>query len=268
MKKNKNLTSSEPCFWRNKISIVIVARDEEQMVKDCLESAVWADELILLDTGSSDKTIEIAKSYGAKIVLAESRERDFAVWHNQGKKEVKNDWFFKLDADERITPELQKEIISTINHPTPNVYVYALPRQNILSGHLMHFGGWHPDYQIRLFKKEKLIRWEGKLHERPIFKGKLGYLKNSMLHLTHRDLESMVEKSKNWSKIETQLLFDAQHPPVTWWRIIRVMLSEFNLRFIKLQAWRDGVVGWIEGLFQVFNRFLIYARLWELQQKK
>ena len=78
----------------------------------------------------------------------------------------------------------------------------------------------------------------------------------------------MVEKSKEWSKIEAQLLFKAHHPPVVWWRILRVMVSEFNLRFIKQQAWRDGVIGWIEGLFQVFNKFLIYGQLWELQNSK
>jgi glycosyltransferase involved in cell wall biosynthesis len=251
-----------------KLSIIIVARNEQEMIEDCLKSAVWADELVLLDTGSSDKTIEIAKRYGARIIYAESRERDFAAWHNQGKKEAKDDWLFKLDADERITPELQKEIISIIQHPIHKIFAYALPRQNVLLGRLMHFGGWYPDYQIRLFKKEKLIRWEGKLHERPIFKGELGYLKNPMIHLTHRDLSTMVEKTKEWSKIEAQLLFDANHPPVTWWRILRVMLSEFNLRFLKLQAWRDGTVGWIEGLFQVFNRFLIYAKLWEIQNQR
>jgi len=251
-----------------KLSIIIVTRNEQEMIEDCLKSAVWADELVLLDTGSSDKTIKIAESYGAKIILSQTKERDFAAWHNQGKKEAKDDWLFKLDADERITPELQKEIISIIQHPIPKIFAYALPRQNILLGRLMHFGGWYPDYQIRLFKKEKLIRWEGKLHERPIFKGELGYLKNPMIHLTHRDLSTMVEKTKEWSKIEAQLLFDANHPPVTWWRILRVMLSEFNLRFFKLQAWRDRTVGWIEGLFQVFNRFLIYAKLWEMQNQR
>lgn len=249
-----------------KISIVIIARDEQQMIEDCLKSAVWADEIIIIDDASTDKTMEIAKSYGAKIILAESRERDFAAWHNQGKKEVKNDWFFKLDADERITPELQKEMQDVIRET--QYVAYAIPRQNILLGKAMKFGGWYPDYQIRLFKKEKLIRWEGKLHERPIFKGELGYLKNSMLHLTHRDLSSMVEKTKEWSIIEAQLLFNAHHPPVTWWRILKVMTSEFCQRFIKYQAWRDGTVGWVEGLFQVFNKFLIYARLWELQNQR
>jgi hypothetical protein len=96
----------------------------------------------------------------------------------------------------------------------------------------------------------------------------LGYLKSSMVHITHRDLSSMVEKTREWSKIEAQLLYKANHPPVTWWRILKAMAVEFWQRFIRSKAWRDGTVGWIEGLFQVFNRFLIYASLWELQRQK
>jgi len=249
-----------------KLSIIIVARNEQEMIEDCLKSAVWVDELILLDTGSNDKTIKIAESYGAKIILSQTKERDFAAWHNQGKKEAKNDWLFKLDADERITPELQKEIQMVIKNR--EYLVYALPRRNFLLGEPMSYGGWYPDYQIRLFKKEKLIRWEGKLHERPIFKGELGYLKNPMMHLTHRDLSTMVEKTKDWSKIEAQLLFNANHPPVTWWRILRMMFAEFWERGLKKQGWRDGTVGWIEIIFQMFSRFITYARLWEMQSKK
>jgi glycosyltransferase involved in cell wall biosynthesis len=250
---------------KKKISVTIITRNEEEMIEDCLKSSSWADEILLLDTGSTDKTIEIAKNYGAKIVLAQKKGRDFAVWHNQAKKEASGEWLFKLDADERITPELKKEIQKAIKEKGFNAY--AVPRQNILLGKAMRFGGWYPDYQLRLFRKEKLLKWEGKLHETPVFKGKPGYLKEDIIHLTHRDLSSMVEKSKEWSKIEADLLFQSNHPPVAGWRILRVMASEFFDRFFKKQAWRDGVIGWIEGLFQVFNKFLIYARLWELQRK-
>src|SRR4030042_3288293 len=242
---------------KKKISVIIVTRNEEKVIKECLESAKWADELLGVDGDSIDKTLAIAAKYQARIIAQEVKEKDFAAWHNQGKKKASGEWIFKLDADERITPELKKEIQRGIKDKQFNAY--AVPRQNILLGKAMKFGGWYPDYQIRLFKKDKLITWKGKLHANPVFEGDLGYLKQSLIHVTHRDLSSMVEKSKEWSKIEAQLLFKAHHPPVVWWRILRVMISEFNLRFIKLQAWRDGVVGWIEGLFQVFNRFLIYA---------
>lgn len=251
-----------------KISVITIVKDEERMIDDCLKSAAWADEIVVIDTGSIDKTVKIVQSYGAKIVYIKDKERDWAAWHNQGKNEAAGEWIFYLDADERITPELEKEIKAVIKNNDDHHSVFAVPRQNVLLGKPMRFGGWYPDYQIRLFKKEKLIKWEGKLHERPIFKGELGYLKESMLHLTHRDLTSMVEKTILFSNVESQLIYESGHPPVVWWRILRIMLSEFNLRFFKLQSWRDGVVGWIEGLFQVFNKFLIYARLWEKQQAK
>lgn len=253
---------------KTKISIITIAKNEEKVIEDCLKSVLWADELILLDGGSTDKTLTIAKKYEAKIFSQEAKEKDWAAWHNQGKKEAKNDWIFYLDADERITPELQKEILNMIKNNQDRNSAFAVPRQNILLGKPMKFGGWYPDYQIRLFQKDKLEKWQGKLHERPIFKGTLGYLKQPMLHLTHRDLSSMVEKTILFSNVEAELLLQANHPPIVWWRLLRVIISEFNLRFFKLQAWRDGVVGWVEGLFQVFNKFLIYARLWEKQQKQ
>jgi glycosyltransferase involved in cell wall biosynthesis len=248
-----------------KLSIIIITLNEEELLEDCLESAKWADELIVLDGGSTDKTLAIAAKYQAKVFFQETKEKNWAAWHNQGKKEAAGEWIFYLDADERLTPELKEEIQKVIKDEQFNVY--AVPRQNILLGRAMKFGGWYPDYQIRLFKKDKLIKWQGKLHERPFFEGELGYLKNHLVHITHRDLFSMTRKTSEWSGIEAQLLFKANHPPVVWWRILRVMFSEFLDRFVKKQAWRDGTIGWIEGLFQVFNKFLIYARLWELQRK-
>ncbi len=251
---------------KEKISVVIIARDEEKMIEDCFASAIFADEIILLDGGSIDRTLEIAKKYKVKIFRQESKEVDWGAWHNQGIKEASSDWIFYLDADERITPKLQKELIETISQQE-NV-AFAIPRRNILLGKPMYYGGWYPDYQIRLFKKEKLIKWEGKLHERPIFKGSLEHLSEPMFHLTHRDLSSMVEKTRKWAGIEANLLLAANHPPIVWWRFLKVMFNEFVFRFVKKQAWRDGKVGWIEGIFQMFSRFLTYAYLWEKQQEK
>ena len=117
-------------------------------------------------------------------------------------------------------------------------------------------------------RRKKLKRWEGRLHEEPVFEGQLGHLQEPMVHLTHRDLSSMIEKTSSWSKIEAELLDQAGHPPVTWWRILRVMLSEFWERGIKKQGFRDGTVGWIEVIFQMFSRFVTYVRLWESQKQK
>ncbi|MCJ7804961.1 glycosyltransferase family 2 protein [Patescibacteria group bacterium] len=251
---------------QKKLSVIIITRNEQEMIKDCLESIYgWADEIIIIDDASTDETVNIVKKYKTKITLL-SEKTDFFELRNQGLKKASGDWVFYLDADERITPELKVEMKNVIRDM--EYVAYAIPRRNFLLGKELHWGGWWPDYVKRLYQRGKLQGWKGDLHEEPVFKGELGYLKQPMIHITHRDLSSMVEKTKNWSRIEAQLLFDANHPPVTWWRILKVMTSEFWQRFIKYQAWRDGVVGWIEGLFQVFNKFLIYGQLWELQNQR
>jgi len=251
---------------KKKISVVIITRNEEKMIEDCLKSiGDWADEIVIIDDASNDKTIEIAKRYKTKITLLPEKT-DFFELRNQGLKKASGDWIFYLDADERLTTDLKKEIKEVINKPAFSAY--ALPRRDFLLGKELHWGGWWPDYVKRLYQRTKLKGWQGEVHEEPVFEGELSYLKQPMIHITHRDLSSMVEKSKEWSKIEAQLLFKAHHPPLTWWRILRVMVSEFFDRFVKKQAWRDGVIGWIEGLFQVFNKFLIYGQLWEIQNKR
>jgi len=248
-----------------KLSVIIIAKDEEKMIEDCLESIKWADEIVMVDTGSTDKTIEIAKGYRVRVISVAGEKMNFSRWRNKGLKEARGDWILYLDADERITPGLRKEIKETIEKG--NGGAFAIPRRNFYLGKEVRFGGAWPDYVKRLFKKEKLKRWKGKLHEEPVFDGELGHLKEPMIHLTHRDLSSMVEKTRRWSKIEADLLYQAKHPLVTWWRILRIMMGEFWLRGIRLQGWRDGAVGWIEIIYQMFSRFITYARLWEMQQR-
>ena len=250
-----------------KISVIIITRDEEKMIEDCLKSINnWADEILVIDHASTDRTIDIAKKYRA-IISSLPSKATFSQLRNKGLKEANGDWIFYLDADERATDNLKKEIGKVISS-SPKFFTYVVPRRNFYLGREVRFGGAYPDYVKRLFKKDKLNGWKGDLHEEPIFEGQLGHLREPMIHITHRDLSSMVEKTKNWSTIEAQLLYDAKHPPVTWWRILKIMLTEFCQRGIKLQGWRDGTVGWIEIIFQMFSRFMTYARLWELQQIK
>jgi len=248
-----------------KISVIIIAKNEGEMIKECLESVKWAEEIILVDTGSTDKTLDIAQKYEVKIISCPTNKPEFAKWRNIGLAAAKGEWLLYVDADERVTPELKRELQEVMAEP--KYTAYQIPRRNFYLGKEMHYGGAWPGHVKRLFLKEKLIRWERELHEDPVFGGEMGTLKSPLLHFTHRDLASMVEKTLEWSKIEARLLYEANHPPVTWWRILRIMLTEFWYRGIKLQGLRDGAIGWIEVIFQMFSRFITYARLWELQQK-
>lgn len=252
---------------KNSLSVIIISRNAQELIGDCIKSADWADEVILVDTGSEDKTVEIARRLKARVARLDFCGFDFSGWRNHGLKLAKGDWVFYLDTDERITPELKEEIEALLKK-NDSLSAYAVPRRNYYFGREMSYGGAWPDYVKRLFKRESLKEWQGGLHEEPVFGGKLGHLKAPLLHFSHRDLTSMLNKTRDWSKIEADLLLQAGHPPITWWRIGRIMIGELWQRLVKLQGYRDGTEGWLEAIFQMFSRFITYARLWEYQRSK
>lgn len=261
-----------------RLSVIIIAKNEEEVIGECLESVAWANEIIVLDTGSIDKTVEVARKFGAKVFKYEgSQEIDYSEWRNYALRQaypersrgVQDQWLLYLDADERVTPLLKQEILSTITyHPTPNTYVaYAISRRNIRLGKELKHGGWWPDYVLRLIKKDKLKKWVGKLHEQPEIEGETGKLKEPLVHYSHRgSFENKLANTIVWSGLEAEMLFKANHPPMNIKRFLGAMGREFYLRMIKFQAWRDGTEGILEAIYQVFSIFITYARLWELQR--
>lgn len=251
-----------------KLSVIVLTKNEEKMIKDCLESVKWADEIILVNSGSTDKTPQIARQYKAKIVDVISNKLEYARWRNEGLKAAKGKWVLYVDADERVTPELKKEIQKIISNQKTDCNAYAIPRRNFLLGKELHWGGWWPAYVKRLFLRDKLKKWTGELHEEPVFDGFMGKLKNPFIHLQPESIGPMLEKSIKWSRIEAKLLHKANHPPVAWWRILRMGATTLFDRLIKKQGFRDGTEGWIESIYQSFHTMIIYIQLWEMQQKE
>src|SRR3990167_5607355 len=254
-------------FWEmnKKVSAIVIAKNAQELIQDCLDSLSWAYEIILIDTGSTDKTKEIASNFGAKIVKAE--KKGFSYWRNLGAKEAQGDWLLYVDTDERVTPDLRKEIVATVKNLS-TLNAYAIPRKNILLGHPMRWGGWWPDYVLRLIRKDSLVGWKGELHEQPEIKGKVRELKNPLMHISHRSLEEMVDKTNEWSEIEAKLLFESGHPQIAFWRFISVAAREFWYRGVLKLGFLDGAVGVIEIIYQMFSRMITYAKLWEMQKTK
>jgi len=252
------------------ISIIILAGNEEKMIVDCLKTCNWVDEIILVAANSSDQTVLLAQKTIPNIKIVKTTDeynKNFSKWRNLGFKAVTKQWLLYIDADERITTKLKNKIIKAINSKAKYTN-YAIPRANYFLGQRVKYGGTYPDYVKRLYKKDNFGGYKGVLHEEPIVSGELGYLTSDLLHYTHRDLTSMINKTLAWSDTEAQALFKSGHPPVVWWRFVRMMLTKLSQRLIKQQMWRDGQVGWISAIFESYNTFLIYARLWELQQKQ
>jgi glycosyltransferase involved in cell wall biosynthesis len=251
---------------KRSFSVVIIAKNEEKKIKDCLKSVVWADEIILIDNDSIDKTGQIAKSLGAKVVKASGDYTlKYSKLRNLGLKRAKSKWIFYLDADERVTPELRDEILNLLRKKKRTYGSYAIPRRNIILGKEMKHGGWWPDYVKRLFRKDKLKKWKGDLHEEPVFKGKMGHFENPLIHIKHDNLEEMVEKTNKWSELEAKMLYESHHPKMAWWRFIRIMLTELWLRLIVKKGFLDGPEGVIYSFYQAWSKFVTYAKLWEIQ---
>jgi glycosyltransferase involved in cell wall biosynthesis len=245
-----------------KISAIIIARNEEKMIGEALESVSFCDEIIVIDNDSIDKTKEIAETNNAKAYGVKTS--DFSELRNLGLEKAEGKWILYLDADERIDDELKSSIKSIISKDT-NYAGFFLRRKNF-------YFGKHEWPQIekleRLFKKENLKGWKGRLHESPIVEGEIGKINQGfILHFTHRDLESMLNKTIEWSTQEALLRYNSGHPQMTWWRFPRVMMTAFLNSYVKQGGYRAGATGIVESMYQSFSMFVTYAKLWELQNK-
>lgn len=245
------------------ITAIVISKNEQDLIVTALKTLRFATEVILVDSGSTDNTIKLARPFVKKIIKASPTPQNFAAWRNLGAKHATSDWLLYLDADERVTPELAQEITRTLSHTDKSAF--TIHRYEILLG--KHLNHWPDSHVLRLIKKSDLIRWSGKLHEQPQIKGHIGHLRHSLIHLTHRNFDDNLSKTLHWSKLEGELLFKANHPPMSSWRFFRIIFTEFFHRFFVQGLWRDGTEGTIEAIYQSFSRFLTYVRLWEFQHQ-
>jgi len=244
-----------------KLSAVVLTHNSSAVIGDCLQSLRFTDEIIIVDSGSTDNTLELAASariYKRKLVSF-AAQRNFAI------KQAKSPWVLMIDSDERVPDELAKEIKAAVK--TDSFSAYRLKRLNYFFGQAMKHGGYWPDWQIRLFKLKDFGKYTGTVHETPRYVGSLGDLKTPLLHYSHNNISECLIKSVSWTKKEAWEFIKAGHPPVTWWRIVKVMIWEFCYRYFKKRAFLDGYIGLVESLIQAMNRFYVYQQVWELQQK-
>lgn len=246
-----------------KISAVILAKNAEDQIVDCIESVNFCDEIIVIDDSSTDRTADIARKMGARVIEYRHYENSFAQRRNLGFKNARNSFIFYIDSDERVTPELRDSIRSVLGQKNNDFSAYSLSRKNFYFG--KHEWPQVENF-VRLFNKSSFTGWEGNLHETPRYKGKTGKLDGYLLHFTHRDLKSMVDKTIEWSRIEAELRYKAGHPQMTWWRFPRVMMTAFYDSYFRQRGYKAGTAGVVESIYQAFSMFITYARLWEMQK--
>jgi len=247
---------------KNNISAVIITKNEEKNIVEVVKNVSFADEVLVIDNSSEDQTVELAKKSGA-IVYVE-KFSDYAQQRNYALDKAKGNWILYVDADERVTPELKKEILKVTNEFNPIKTHYIIERKNF------YFGKheWPYIEQIeRLFVRDKLVEWYGKIHESPRTVGDKGKLTGYLKHYTHKNLSTMIKKTVTWSSVEAELLFKSNHPQMSWWRFLRIMLTKFSDSYFAQGGWKVGAIGFIESMYQAFSYFVVYAKLWEKQLK-
>lgn len=231
-----------------KISAIVLTggQVDNNLLKKCLDSISWTDEILQINTNNLSG--------------------NFSDWRNVGAQKAKGDWLLYIDTDEEVTKDLKEEILEVTKI---DIYSgYAIPRRNFFLGHEMKWGGWSPDYVLRLIKKDKLKGWSGEVHEQPKIIGEIKHLKSPLIHRSHRDISDMVEKTNKWSDIEAKLMFDAGHPPMNIFRFFTAGFREFWKRGIVHLGFLDGPVGIIEIFYQTYSRLISYTKLWEMQLKE
>ena len=247
------------------ISIVVITKNEEANIQDCLRSIHgWADEIIVVDDQSNDRTVELARNYTNRIFKrrmdVEGRHRNWAY------AQAKNNWILSLDADERVTDELKDEITQVLSQE--NVFVgFTIPRRNLLGNYWLKWGGQYPAAQLKLFRKDK-FRWEEvQVHPRAFLDGRCGHLKKDLIHYSWQDFAHFFDKVNSQSTLEARKwIYTNRRMSMVhaFWRAIDRLFR----KFIRKKGYKDGFYGFMAALSDSLYQILSYAKYWEMKKKQ
>ena len=250
----------------SKISAVISAYNEENMISDCLKSlASLADEIILVDNTSLDKTKEIAKKYTTKIYTMPNDPVMLNKNKNYGFTKATGDWIISLDADERLTPKLAHEIKTAVRNISINGY--EIPRKNIIFGKWIQHSLWWPDYNLRLFRKEYGKFPQKHVHEKLEVRGKTAKLENPMIHYNYQTISQFIRKMDSTYTESEVDNFIRSGKAIYWHDALRFPLNDFFNTFFMQKGYKDGIHGLVLSILQAFYSFVIFAKVWERKEK-
>jgi glycosyltransferase involved in cell wall biosynthesis len=245
-----------------KLSVTVITHNEAADIGPALASAQWADELIVVDSGSTDDTVVIARQYTERVIV-----RDwpgYGAQKNIAASLASNDWILSLDADERITPALAEEIHALLAG-NPPAAAYKVPRVAWHLGRWIRSTDWYPDHQLRLYDRTR-ARWSGAyVHEAVHVDGPVGTLTHEIQHFAYRNLSDHLETINRYTSLAAQQMLESGrtagllqltgHPPVAFLR-----------NYVARGGFRDGQAGFVISAMNAYYVFLKFAKLWELQR--
>jgi glycosyltransferase involved in cell wall biosynthesis len=248
----------------SRLSIAIIAWNEEERLRGCLESIAWADEIVVVDAESTDKTVPLAREFTDKVYVRPWP--GFAVQKNFALEHATGDWILSLDADERVSPELRERIEAIVKAGGP-ADGYSLPRRNIFWGAWVRHGGLYPDYQLRLFRRGAGRFVDDAVHESVQVQGRVDTLTEALLHHSYRDLEDFVRRSNRYSTLSAQD-WVRRGRPVRLGDLIMRPLGRFVSMYILQRGFLDGWRGFVLAVLYAEYVFLRMAKVWEASRAR
>jgi glycosyltransferase involved in cell wall biosynthesis len=247
---------------RSKIAAVIITKDEERNIAACLESVSWADERIVVDAESRDRTVEIAKQHATQVHVRPWP--GYGPQKNFGMEQARSEWILIVDADERITPALREEIQALLKAgPPDDLGGFEIPRRNFFYGRWIRGGGIYPDYQLRLIRKTAGRYDDTRLHENLRLRGRIERLRQPMDHYSMPTIRDHVRKMMRYTTLAAQEKLKARSH-VTALDIAGHHIGTVLKTYVLRGGWRDGVHGAIVALFAGMHTFVKYAKAWDM----
>lgn len=246
---------------KNKLSVVIITKNEEKNIERCLISVLWADEIVVVDSGSTDNTLEICENYNCKIIKTEWL--GFGLTKKLAVNSAINDWIFSIDADEKVTEELHKQIQCILEAPKENGY--NVRRNSFYLGKKISHCGWNRDYPLRLFDRRKGNFNNKLVHESVVLGGKRAKIKSPLLHYTYPTIESHLNKINLYSSLGARQLAAKKKKITLVEAACRGKLKFFKMYFLQL-GFLDGKAGFILSLNSGYGVFLKYLKLWQISR--
>ena len=244
------------------LSVVVIVKNEAHNIEACLRSVAFADEIVVLDSGSIDSTVQIARSLGADVTV-NSDWQGFGVQKNRALALARSDWVLSIDADERVTPELQSAIRQAVNAPAFNAYCF--PRSSSYCGQYMRHSGWYPDYVTRLFRRGSARFSDDLVHEKVITSERVGKLQPPLLHESFRSFEAVLDKTNRYSTAGAQILFNkGRNASVS--KAVGHGLWAFVRTYILQLGMLDGRMGFVLAISNAEGTYYRYLKLWLLQR--
>jgi glycosyltransferase involved in cell wall biosynthesis len=242
------------------LSVIVITRDEEANIAECLASVGFAGEIVVVDSASTDSTAHIAQQAGAKVVSTADWP-GFGAQKNRALALATKTWVLSIDADERVTPQLQDEIVAAIEAAPSNFNAWDMPRRSSFCGRFMSHSGWYPDRVTRLFRRESARFSDDLVHERVVVKGPVGHLRSDLLHATYPDLETMLAKLDRYSTASALAMHERGMRSSLAGAVLRGFWAFVRTYILRL-GFLDGRMGFVLAVSIAETTYYKYLKLW------